>query len=271
MKRKSDVQTIFPKFKSLVENFYHHTIKIFYTDNGGEYIGLCSFLSTHGISHHTTPPHTPEHNGISERRNRHIAETSLSLLHYSGLPLTYWPHAMTTAAYLINRLPTPILGYQSPYSKLLKIIPAYHKLKCFGCLYFPWIKPYANHKLVPKSPMCVFVGYSADQHAYLCLDPTTGRTYTSRHVQFVEFEFPYSTLVLHASPSEEPQAGPLQLSILQPINQPTVSTTMNLRMSYLLPLHLNPSPIPRIWPNPQSDPPNPLTHLLQPQRHLHNV
>nr|KYP63540.1 Retrovirus-related Pol polyprotein from transposon TNT 1-94 [Cajanus cajan] len=203
IKRKSDVQTLFPKFKSLVENFFHHNIKILYTDNGGEYIGLRPFLSTHGISHHTTPPHTPEHNGISERQNRHIAETGLSLLHHSGLPLTYWPHAMTTAAYLINRLPTPILGYQSPYSKLLKISPDYHKLKCFGCLCFPWIKPYANHKLAPKSAMCVFVGYSADQHAYLCLNPTTGRIYTSRHVKLVESEFPYNSLVPQASSSAE--------------------------------------------------------------------
>ncbi|WVZ15146.1 hypothetical protein V8G54_012712 [Vigna mungo] len=66
IKRKSDVQTLFLQFKSLVENFFHRNIKILYTDNDGEYIGLRPFLSTHGISHHTTPPHTPEHNGISE-------------------------------------------------------------------------------------------------------------------------------------------------------------------------------------------------------------
>ncbi|WVY96579.1 hypothetical protein V8G54_028730 [Vigna mungo] len=110
---------------------------------------------------------------------------------------------MTTATYLINRLPTPILGYQSPYSKLLNINPDYHKLKCFCCLCFPGIKPYANHKLSPKSAMCVFVGYLADQHAYLCLDPTTRRIYTSRHVKFVESEFPYSSLAPQASPSVE--------------------------------------------------------------------
>ncbi|RZC16945.1 Retrovirus-related Pol polyprotein from transposon RE1 [Glycine soja] len=159
-----------------------------------------------------------------QRRNRHIAETGLSLLHHLGLPLTYWPHAMTTAAYLINRLPTPILGYQSPYSKLLNISPDYHKLKCFGCLCFPWTKSYANHKLAPKSAMCVFVGYSADQHAYLCLDPTTGRIYTSRHVKFVESEFPFNSLVTHASSSPEQQTGPLQLSILQPMNPPEDSS-----------------------------------------------
>jgi transposase InsO family protein len=93
MKRKSDVQTIFPKFKSLVENFYHHKIKILYTDNGGEYIGLRPFLQNHGISHHTTPPHTPEHNGISERRNRHIAETGLSL---SSPSLGIAPHILAS-------------------------------------------------------------------------------------------------------------------------------------------------------------------------------
>lgn len=149
MKCKSDVQVIFPKFKSLVENFHKQQIKIMYTNNGGDYIGLRTFLSNHGISHHTTPPHTPEHNGISEHRNCHIAETGLALLHHSGIPLTYWPHA-------INRPPTPILGYHSPYFKLHNISPNYHKLKCFGCFCFPWI----NHMLainLHQSLLCVFL------------------------------------------------------------------------------------------------------------------
>ena len=97
---------------------------------------------------------------------------------------------MTTAAYLTNCLPTPILGYQSPYFKLHNISSDFHKLKCFGCLCFPWIKPYDNHKLAPKSATCIFVGYSTDQHAYLCLDPTTGKIYTSLHVP----EFSFSSL-----------------------------------------------------------------------------
>jgi hypothetical protein len=40
MKRKSDVQVIFPKFKLLVENFHKQQIKILYTDNGRECIGV---------------------------------------------------------------------------------------------------------------------------------------------------------------------------------------------------------------------------------------
>jgi len=103
------------------------------------------------------------------------ATASLPFLPHSGLPLTYWPQTVTTAAYLINRLPTPILGYHSPYLKLHKISLNYRKLKCFGCLCFPRIKPYVNHKLSPKSSICVFVGYSTDKHAYLCLNPTMGK------------------------------------------------------------------------------------------------
>ncbi|PNX57944.1 retrovirus-related Pol polyprotein from transposon TNT 1-94, partial [Trifolium pratense] len=82
-------------------------------------------------------------------------------------------------------------------------------------------------KLAPKSAMCVFVGYSADQHAYLCLDPTTRKIYTSRHVKFVESEFPFNSLVTHATPRPEQQTGPLQLSILQPMNSTVVSTPLN--------------------------------------------
>ncbi|KAI5416409.1 hypothetical protein KIW84_041467 [Lathyrus oleraceus] len=70
-------------------------------------------------------------------------------------------------------------------------------------------------------------GYSVDQNVYVCLDLKTRRIYTSRHVKFVESEFPFNSLVTHANPSAEQQTGPFQLSILQPINQPTVSTTLN--------------------------------------------
>jgi hypothetical protein len=72
MTHKSNVQTIFPQFRNLVENRFHTKIKSLYSDNGGEYIGLKNYLSVHGISHYTTAPHTPQQNGMSERRHRHL-------------------------------------------------------------------------------------------------------------------------------------------------------------------------------------------------------
>lgn len=80
MKFKSQVRDIFTSFKALVENKFNCKIKTLYSDNGGEYIALKSLLSTAGISHLTSPPHTPGHNGVSEWKHRHIVETCLTLL-----------------------------------------------------------------------------------------------------------------------------------------------------------------------------------------------
>ncbi|KAK1441497.1 hypothetical protein QVD17_07436 [Tagetes erecta] len=242
IKRKSDVSIIFPQFKLLVEKFFQTQIISIFTDNGGEYIGLLPFLQSMGISHYTTPPHTPEQNGIAERRHRHIVETGLTLLHYAGLPLSFWSHAFQTAVYLINRLPTPILQSKSPYQMLHNASPKYTKLKTFGCLCYPWLKPYATSKLQPHSQPCIFLGYSTSRSAYKCLDSQTNRLYHSRHVIFVEDIFPskgtsskpyrlpttddffsisHATPHLHKSPQKKlkpTHAPPLQVSPQNPTN-----------------------------------------------------
>ncbi|KAI3526642.1 hypothetical protein L1887_05902 [Cichorium endivia] len=203
LKRKSDVATIFPQFKLLVEKFFGSPLVSIFTDNGGEYQGLQPFLQSHGISHYTTPPHTPEQNGVAERRHRHIVETGLALLHYAKLPLTYWTHAFQTAVYLINRLPTHVLHNQSPFQRLFHTPPNYTRLKPFGCLCYPWLKPYSSSKLHPKSTPCLFLGYSTSKSAYKCFDPLTKRLYHSRHVQFIEHIFPSHGIKDHNLPSTD--------------------------------------------------------------------
>lgn len=65
LKNKSQVGQIFPLFQALVENRFKAKITMLYSDNGGEFIGLRQYLASKVISHHTTPPHTPEHNGMA--------------------------------------------------------------------------------------------------------------------------------------------------------------------------------------------------------------
>ena len=137
LQRKSQVKEVFMAFVALVENRFQRRVKTLYSDNGGEYIALRSYLSDKGISNLTTPPHTPEHNGISERKHRHIVETGLALLSQSSVPKTYWPFAFATAVYLINRMPAEVLSGASPYAKLFDQTPNYTKLWVFGCLCFP--------------------------------------------------------------------------------------------------------------------------------------
>ncbi|CAA7017241.1 unnamed protein product [Microthlaspi erraticum] len=119
------------------------------------------------------------------------------------MPKTYWPYAFATAVYLINRMPTEVLNNDSLYAKLFDQPPNYLKLRVFGSLCFPWLRPYTNHKLDDRSAACVFVGYSLSQSAYLCLHVATGRVYTSRHVQFVESSFPFAVTPSDLSPASE--------------------------------------------------------------------
>ena len=133
LKQKSQVKEIFPAYKELVENRFQRRIGTLFTDNGGEFMVMKAYLQSHGISHLTSPPHTPEHNGAAERKHRHVVETGLTLMSQASMPKTYWPFAFAAAIYLINRLPTPNLEYQSPYEKLFQKAPNYNRLRVFGC------------------------------------------------------------------------------------------------------------------------------------------
>ena len=186
METKSQASMIFPQFKHLIENRFQSKIKNIYSDNGGEFVALKKYFSMHGISHYTTTPHTPQQNGVFERRHHHLVETGLTFLHDASLPLSYWPHAFSTTTYLINRQPTPFLHNKSPFEDFFHQPPNYLKLKKFGCLCFPLTKPYNTHKLQPNATPCLFVGYSPTQNAYKCLDPQAYKLYLSRHVLFDE-------------------------------------------------------------------------------------
>ena len=109
LKKKSNVKNTFIRFKAIVENYFKEKIVTLYSDNGGEYIALTEFFAMHGISHLTSPPYTPEHNGFAERRHRHIVDTCLSLLTHASLPRIFLSYAFATAVYLINRMPTTAL------------------------------------------------------------------------------------------------------------------------------------------------------------------
>ena len=164
MATKSSVYTIFPQFKKFIETRFQKPIKTLYSDNGGEFIELKSYFSHHGITHYTTAPYTPQQNGVSERRHRHIVETGLTLLQDANLDFAYWPYAFQTTSYLINRQPTSLLQHKSPFEALFEQTPSYLKLKKkIGCLCYPLTRPYNSNKMQPKSRACIFLGYSSTQ------------------------------------------------------------------------------------------------------------
>ncbi|KAM1161918.1 hypothetical protein ACFX13_001069 [Malus domestica] len=205
LRRKSEVFSTFVNFKNYVEKSVGNQIKTIRSDSGGEFTSASfqSYLNLHGISHQYSCPHTPEHNGCVERKHRHLVETARTLLVASQVPSVYWVEAFSTAIYLINRLPISGL-LKSPWELLFHTLPDYTRLRVFGCSCFPWLKPYVHSKLDGKSKQCVFLGYSLQHKGYRCLDIATARVYISRHVQFDENSFPFTTKTSSFSSSTLP-------------------------------------------------------------------
>lgn len=67
---------------------------------------------------------------------------------------------MLHATYLLNRLPSTVIEWETPYESLFKRKASYSEIKFFGCLCFSTNpKPHKN-KFAPKSSKCVFMGFS---------------------------------------------------------------------------------------------------------------
>uniref|UniRef100_A0A2N9HLD4 Integrase catalytic domain-containing protein n=1 Tax=Fagus sylvatica TaxID=28930 RepID=A0A2N9HLD4_FAGSY len=136
---------------------------------GGEFTSteFNTFCANHGIIHQLSCPHTPQQNGVAERKHRHLIQCALALLSQSNLPISYWSYAVSTAAHLINKLPTPLLSNKSPWESLFHTKPTLSHLRAFGCQCFPLLTPYNKNKLQPKSVPCIFVGILLPLHPIL--------------------------------------------------------------------------------------------------------
>jgi histone deacetylase 1/2 len=191
---------IFVQFQKHVERLLKHKI-VHVQSDWGEYRNLNSFFQSLGIAHCLACPHTHQQNGSVECKHRHIVETGLTLLAHASVPFRYWSDAFTTACFLINRTPTPVLNMKTPIELLLNEQPDYTFFKVFGCACWPHLRPYNKRKQEFRSKKCVFLGYSSLHKGYRCLHVPTNRLYISRDVVFDEHVFPFSQLPLSTTES----------------------------------------------------------------------
>ncbi|RVW32519.1 Retrovirus-related Pol polyprotein from transposon TNT 1-94 [Vitis vinifera] len=99
--------------------------QILKSDNAKEYFtsSLSTYLQNHGIIHISSCVDTPQQNGVAERKNRHLLEVARCLMLSSNVPNYFWGEAILTATYLINRMPSRVLTFQSPRQLFLKQFP----------------------------------------------------------------------------------------------------------------------------------------------------
>ncbi|CAN7059401.1 unnamed protein product [Brassica oleracea var. botrytis] len=185
---KDRVLDAFINFQTYITNQFNVKIKVFRSDNGGEYTSHAfkNHLAKHGILHQTSCPYTPQQNGVAERKNRHLMGVARSMMFQTNVPKRFWSDAVMTACYLINRTPTRILGDLTPYEVLNKRKPSINHLRVFGCLCYVLQPDGQRNKLEPRSTKAVFLGYSTTQKGYKCYVPEARRVLVSRDVKFVE-------------------------------------------------------------------------------------
>lgn len=143
--------------------------------------------------------------------------------------------------FLINRLPTPVLSNQTPYSILYKSYPDYTMLRVFGCACYPCLRPYNKNKLEFRTSECTFLGYSTSHKGYKCL-AKDGRMYISKDVQFNGHVFPFAKENSNSrvSPVQTSLPSPIPLTVVPPIPSSTSlsqSTTGSIPLSHLHPSH----------------------------------
>jgi hypothetical protein len=114
---------------------------------------------THGITHQSSCSHTPQQNGVAERKHCHLVGD-----------------AVLTACYLINCMTSSVLDNEIPHSLLFPTETLYFvPLRVFGSTCFVHDLSPGRDKLSPRAVKCVFLGYYRVQKGYQCYCPSTQR------------------------------------------------------------------------------------------------
>ncbi|GJS53029.1 retrotransposon protein, putative, ty1-copia subclass [Tanacetum coccineum] len=185
LKHKHKVFETFKVFKNEVENQLGKTIKAIRSDRGGEYISqeFKDYLKANGIVQQLTPPYTPQHNGVSERRNRTLLDMVRSMMNLTTLPLSFWDYALESATRILNMVPTKKVD-KTPYEMWYGKVPNLSYLKVWGCEAL--VKRDTPDKLEQRSVKCIFIGYPKEMMGYYFYFPPENKIVVARYAEFFE-------------------------------------------------------------------------------------
>lgn len=122
----TSVGRIFEIFHNMVQTQFQSKIQVLRTDNGWEYYNLALnfYLQKVGIVHQRSCVDVPQQNGVAKRKNRHLLEVTRSIMLATNVPKYFWGEAVLSATHLINRMPSRILDFKTPFSILLTFFPS---------------------------------------------------------------------------------------------------------------------------------------------------
>ena len=182
LKAKSKVFQRFREFKTLVENQTRRKIRVLRTNNGGEYTSneFSKYCSLEGFKKEHTMPHTPQHNGMVERKNGTMVGAAKAMLFDQGLPLFLRAEAYRTTVYIQNKCPHTALGRKTPEEVFTSTRLDVSHIGIFGIVYYCHIHADTRKKLDPSREKGLLVGYNETSKAYIVYIPARKRIIVSR-------------------------------------------------------------------------------------------
>ncbi|XP_056695786.1 uncharacterized protein [Spinacia oleracea] len=186
-------------------------------------------------------------NGRVERKHRSLLEIARALRFHSGLPKKFWEECVLTATHLINKPPSKVLNWKTPFEIMFHSVPVYERLMVFGSLCFAYNTKVQKDKFDSRSRRCVFIGYPAGYKAFKLYDLDTHTVFVSRDVIFFETIFPYKLSLPDKNLSPLPQtvsfgtevSSPNTVDLIFPISPNTHISHNSPSPSLLSPSSLN--------------------------------
>lgn len=114
-----------------------------------------NFYSEQGIALETTCPDTPQQNVVVQQKHRHLLVIARSLRFEPNLP-QFWGERILTTTYIVNRLPSRVIGEKTPYEILSGCTPDHDHMRVFGCLAYYRNTDTKGDKFEPRCKPGVF-------------------------------------------------------------------------------------------------------------------
>lgn len=186
---KNKLTSILKNFLLFIERQFNKKIKKMSSDNGLEFLGndCQTLLQSQGIIHEKSCVYTPQQSGVVEIKHHYLLEIAI-VLFQAAVPIHFWPYSILVAAFIMNRLPTVVLKWKSPYDVLYKKQPDYMRMKPFGCLAYAAKTLPNKSKFIPRASKCIFLGYVSGRKCYQLYDMDNERIILSRDVFFFFLE-----------------------------------------------------------------------------------
>ncbi|GJS61975.1 retrotransposon protein, putative, ty1-copia subclass [Tanacetum coccineum] len=145
--------------------------------------GLLKSTDDESFDQCLTPLYTPQHNGVSKRRNRTLLDMVQSMMNLTTLPLSFWDYALESATRILNMVLTKKVD-KTPYELWYGKVPNLSYLQVWGCEAL--VKRDTPDKLHQRSVKCIFVGYSKETLGYYFYFPSKNKIIVARYAEFLE-------------------------------------------------------------------------------------